>query len=260
MFFNYKSNVYVFDPYVKAKIGPVNIQAELQYWFGDAMKFEEYPWGGMPFMSNVSISALSVFVDATANFGMFNVGGSFAYLSGDDPGTTDKLEGSGRPFSVNTGGLDWNPCLILFNTDLNYWAGNINGHGNALNPFLSNETSVNSEMSNALFFQGRVGVKPTPQLDIQLALSFAMADKKPAYYYDSMMGFWGYNETQPGGTYGTEVDITGNYKITNNLTYMLGVGYLFTGDYFKGRNYNFGAGESKVNDDFIVINKLILNF
>ena len=254
LFFPYMSNVYVIDPYVKAKIGPVNIQAELQYYFGDAMKFEEYPGGGVPWMSNVSISALSVFVDATANFGMFNVGATAAYLSGDDPGTTDKLEGSGRPFAINTGGLDWNPCLILFNTDLNYWAGNINGHGHVLNAFFSNETVVNSEMSNAWFFQGRVGVKPTPQLDVQLALSYAMADKKPGYTNDPM-GFWAIQQTQPGGTYGTEVDITGTYKITNNLTYMLGAGYLFTGDYFKGV-----YPDAKVNDDFIVINKLILNF
>jgi len=262
-FMSYMSNIYVIDPYVKAKIGPVNIQAELQYYFGDMMKFEPYTWlpfPVMPPMANVSVSALSVFVDATANFGMFNVGGTFAYLSGDDPGTTDKLEGSGRPFAINTGGLDWNPCLILFNTDLNYWAGNIYGHGHSLNPFLTNATVVNSEMSNALFFQGRVGVKPTPQWDIQMAVSFAQADKKPAYYYDSMMGFWGDYATQPGGTYGTEIDITSTYKITNNLTYMLGIGYLFTGDYFKGRDYDFGAGGSKVNDDFIFINKLILSF
>jgi hypothetical protein len=262
MFFNYNSNVFVFDPYIKAKIGPVNIQAEAQYWFGNAMKFEETPiWGGMPPMSDVSISALSVFVDATANFGVFNVGGSFAYLSGDDPGTTDKLEGSGRPFAINTGGLDWNPCLILFNTDLNYWAGNIYGHGHSLNnPFLSNATVVNSEMSNAWFFQGRVGVKPTPQLDVQLAVSFAQADKKPAYYY-TMMGFWGPYQAQPGGTYGTEIDLTGTYKITNNLTYMLGVGYLFTGDYFKGVDvWGDSMGGAKVNDDFILINKLILTF
>jgi hypothetical protein len=255
MFFNYNSNVFVIDPYIKAKIGPVNIQAEAQYWFGNAMKFEETPiWGGMPPMSDVSIGALSVFVDATANFGIFNVGASAAYLSGDDPGTKDKLEGSGRPFSVNTAGLDWNPCLILFNTDLNYWSGNIVGHGHSSNPFFSNDTVVNGEMSNAWFFQGRVGVKPTPQLDVQLALSFAQADKKPGYTNDPM-GFWASLQTQPGGTYGTEVDVTGTYKITNNLTYMLGAGYLFTGDYFKGV-----YTDAKVNDDFILINKLILNF
>ena len=36
------------------------------------------------------------------------------------------------------------------------------------------------------------------------------------------------------GNYGWEIDLTGTYKITNNLSYMLGAGYLFTGDIFKG--------------------------
>ena len=43
--------------------------------------------------------------------------------------------------------------------------------------------------------------------------------------------------TYPNGSYGTEIDLTGTYKITDNLSYMLGVGYLFTGDYFKGYDW-----------------------
>jgi len=51
--------------------------------------------------------------------------------------------------------------------------------------------------------------------------SYTQADRKPA-------GF-------SRGTYGIEVDITGTYKITSNLTYMTGFSYLFTGDYVKGK-------------------------
>ena len=240
--YNYLANKYVFNPYVKAKIGPVALQAEVQYWFGDAAKWEDGDQYSLP--ANVSISALSVFVDATANFGMFNVGGTFAYLSGDDPGTKDKVEGSGSMMAINTGGLDWNPCLIMFNTEtLGYWVGPIYGHTNSV---------VNNEMSNAWFGQLRAGVKPTPQWDIMLAASYATADKKPV------------NPTDPGtrtyanGTYGTEIDMTGTYKITNNLSYMLGVGYLFTGDYFKGFDR---AGQGyQIVDDYMLINKLTLSF
>jgi hypothetical protein len=251
----YSSNIYVIDPYVKAKIGPVTLQAEAQYWFGNAIKYE-YGLGGSPlgggyYMNDVSVSAISAFVDATANFGMFYFGGSAAYLSGDDPGTTDKVEGSGSAGMVNSGGLDWNPCLILFNNELNYWAGNVYGH---------TDTVVNNEMSNAWFFQGRVGAKPTPQLDVMMAVSYAMVDKKIATYY-TPLGFYGPSYTNPGGTYGTEVDVTATYKITNNLTYMLGAGYLFTGDYFKGvDNYGRSFGNANVQDDFILINKLTLSF
>ena len=35
---------------------------------------------------------------------------------------------------------------------------------------------------------------------------------------------------------GTEFDVTATYKIYDNLSYMVGAGYLWTGDYFKGAN------------------------
>ena len=97
-------------------------------------------------------------------------------------------------------------------------------------------------MNNAWFFQGRVGVKPTSQSDVMLSLAYARADEKPdSDYVDK--------------AYGWEVDLTGTYKITNNLSYMLGLGYLFTGDYFKGESHS-----NEVQNDFLVINKLTLTF
>jgi hypothetical protein len=78
-----------------------------------------------------------------------------------------------------------------------------------------------------------------------LSLSFAQADKKPAGVAN--------------GTYGTEVDLTGTYKITNNLSYMLGAGYLFTGDYFKG-DESLKGNTHKVDNDYMLINKLTLSF
>jgi len=237
---NFLQNVYVIDPYVKAKIGPVALQAELLYYFGDAAKWEG--GGG----SSISIGALSAFVDATADLGMFYVGGTFAYLSGDDPSTSDKLEGSGMYGAVNVGGANWNPCLIMFNTEtLQYWAGNVNGWSG---------TTVNGQMSNAWFFQGRVGVKPTPQFDAMLSVSYSYADQNTIAVTPFGMPY-GYNANKG---YGTEVDLTGTYKITNNLSYMLGFGYLFTGDHFKGSD--LPGMNMKINDDYILINKLTLSF
>jgi hypothetical protein len=238
----YLVNAYNVVPYFKAQIGPVALQGELNYGFGDAIKGEGMPGGTTGLGTNVSINTLSVFLDATDNLGMVYVGGSFAYVSGQDPNKTDQVQqGAG-----NTGGLDWIPCLILFNTDLDYWAGNVVGHSGSV---------VNGEMQNAWFFQGRVGVKPTPKLDTMLSISYAVADQKSVLDGNGPLG---YGPT-PGGTYGTEVDLTGTYKITNNLSYMLGAGYLFAGDYFKGADTGF-AGGAKVTDDFIFINKLTLSF
>jgi hypothetical protein len=52
------------------------------------------------------------------------------------------------------------------------------------------------------------------------------------------------------------VDVTGIYKITNNLSYMLGAGYLFTGKWFHGRT----IANQPIDNDFLVINKLTLTF
>jgi len=214
---------YMLEPYATAKFGPVSIQAELQYaWSGHFVKFEN----NIP-LSDQKLSNWAGWIDITASFGPVYVGGSFAYVAGDNPDTTDTVEGG-----ILTGGADWNPCLILWNYDRTYWAGSLAGQG----------TSVNSDpMVNAFFYQGRVGVKPIDKLDILASVSYAYADKKPTGYVS--------NE------YGWEVDLTATYKITNNLSYMLGIGYLFTGDYFKGEVAN-----ASVNNDFLVLNKLTLTF
>ena len=220
---NNKKTYLLFTPYTIAKIGPVDIQAEINYATGNYQEYDQ-PSSSI----DVKLDNLSGWIDATAKIDMFYFGGTIAYVSGDDPNTKDRQEGG----TLN-GGQDWNPCLILFNYfDRTYWVGALAG----------NATSTNSgPMSNAWFYQGRAGVKPIADLDIMASLSYANVDKKPAGFV--------------GGTYGTEVDLTGTYKITNNLSYMLGIGYLFTGDYFKGT-----SATSQVGDDYMVINKLTLTF
>jgi hypothetical protein len=222
----YKLVYTLFTPYVIAKIGPVALQAELNYATGKLNDYET-----IPATQDIKLSNLSGWIDATATFGPVYFGGSFAYVSGDDPGTLDKSEGG-----TLSGGRDWNPCLILFSYyDTYRWIGAMRGYHN------SSTGDVNNAMKNAFFYQGRIGFKPIADLDLMASLSYAIADEKPLnYLYDD---------------YGYEVDFVGTYKITNNLSYMLGVGYLFTGDYFK---YNSAA--NKISDNFMVINKLTLTF
>jgi hypothetical protein len=99
-------------------------------------------------------------------------------------------------------------------------------------------------MRNAYFGQLRFGVKPVPKLRLATSVSYAAAHEKPN------VGFGDFDRD-----YGWEVDVTGTYKITNNLSYMLGGGYFFTGDYFQA-----GNDALDLNDDFIIINKLTLAF
>jgi hypothetical protein len=245
----FTANVFVLEPYVIANFGPVKIQAELDYAWGDIKADGPSP---SPYLygNDLKVRNLAGWVDATVTLKQFYFGGTFAYVAGTD---WNKFYSDGTVTGgFLTGGMDWNPTLILFNNERHYWGGAILGNNftSTNMNFLSTQFNLNDTgMYNAWFFQGRAGVRPTDKLDILLSISYATAD----------------NKTLPGGvadvsngTYGTEIDLTGTYKITNNLTYMLGAGYLFTGDYFKGSETTFGP--SDVRDDFMFINKLTLNF
>ena len=222
----YQINQYVFVPYVKAKLGPVALQAEFTYGMGKAPKWEGTNIPGVTV--DADLGAMSGWLDATADLGMFYAGGTFAFMTGDDLGTADKIEGG------LTGGRDWNPCLIMFNNDLNYWAGNINGYA---------ATAMNAPMSNAYFLQGRIGVRPIEKLDLGLSYSWARAEKSRGVGFDNR-------------DYGQEIDFTATYKITNNLSYMLGAGYWMVGKYYQG---NVGVN-NELSDDLLLINKLTLTF
>ena len=222
------TTAHVFEPYVKAKFGPVSVEAEIDYAFGNT-KAED-----LVLNSDVSITSLAVYVNAVADFGMFYGGGTFAYVSGDDPGTLDKAEGG-----FLSGGQDFNPCLIMFNYDyITKWTGQLEGWSGS---------RVGGPMTNAWFGQGKIGVRPIAKLDINASLAYAKADQDGV----------GFSGTYPNKNYGYEIDVTGTYKITNNLSYMLGLGYLFTGDYYKGAAW---GTRMTVKDNYMVINKLTLTF
>jgi hypothetical protein len=223
---NYKAVYYLFTPYAMAKIGPVALQAEVNYAYG---KINDYETPSIN--EDIKLRELTGWLDATATFGPVYFGGTFAYVSGNDPTTANKQEGG-----TLSGGRDWNPCLILFSYYDSYrWAGAIRGWDNTATG------DANNAMKNAFFYQGRIGVRPISALDIMASLSYAKADEKPNGYLED--------------DYGIEMDVTAAYKITNNLSYMLGVGYLWTGDYFKYNN-----ADNKVSDNYMLINKLTLTF
>lgn len=219
----YKQKYHLLQPYVKANIGPVALQAEIGYAFG---KYMEYENAGTT--TGEKADSLAGWIDATATFGPVYVGASFAYAQGDKDANDDKTQ------NILNGGTDWSPTLIMYNEDRATW-------------FSSNFTSsyaatgFGGTMTNAYFYQVRAGVKPVEKLDVMASVSFAQADVTPANYVSK--------------DYGYEIDVTGTYKITNNLSYMLGFGYLITGDYFKGT-----SSANKVKNDYLVINKLTLTF
>ncbi len=220
----YRRNYFLITPYVMAKLGPVAVQGEFNYLTGKDRSED----GGLT--QDVTLENYSGWIDATADFKMFYAGGTFAYVSGNDPGTADKNEGG-----LINGGRDWNPCLIMWNYDRTNWAGALTGW---------NGTQQDTAMANGWFAQLRGGVRPMDKLDIMASVSWAHADKTLSAQWESR-------------DYGYEVDLTATYKITNNLSYMLGGGYLFTGDWYKGINI---GGTNEIQNNFLVLNKLTLTF
>ena len=237
-------NIYVLEPYAIVNIGPAKIQAEIQYAWGNIKADTPPPY---LFGHDLKIDNWAAWVDGTVNVNMFYFGGSIAYVAGND---WNKFNSDGKiRGGFLTGGMDWNPTLLLFNNERYRWAGAIPGNNITSSQMnvLNNQFGLyDTGMYNAWFWQGRVGVRPTDKLDIQASVSYAIADSR----------------TLPNGladavsdVYGTEIDLMGTYKITDNLSYMLGIGYLFTGDYFKGFD-----SAADVRNDYIMLHKLTLTF
>jgi len=222
-------NLYVVSPYFRSKLGPVALEGELHHVFGQYKR-------DLSGFDDRRVEVLNAYLDAQADLGKFYVGGTLAYVSGNDP-NTDVQKRIGLD-----GGDNWNPCLIMWNATRNQWAGALQGHSGLANDGSTVTSTFGTPMMNAWFFQARGGFRPVENLDIGLSLSYANAVVKPT-------NDWLYND------YGWEVDLTGTYKINNNLSYVMGGAYLFTGKFFKG---NSDANE--IQDDYMLLHKLTLTF
>jgi hypothetical protein len=232
---SYVGDIYVVDPYVKATFGKFYVEAEGGWMFGKYAKYEN------PNYTNIDVNAFALYVGAKADFGPAYVGAKFAYISGDDPTTTDKVEGNLTSGMV--AGQVFSPMLMMWNDPLIGTAGKYYGN------LSGTMTSQDQFMDNCFFYNLYAGFKPTPKLDLMANVAYAVADQKPA------------NAAGPGSTryisneYGTEADLTATYKIYDNLSYMVGVGYWWVGDFYKGTSQG-----NKVDNDYIVLHKLTLSF
>jgi hypothetical protein len=157
---------------------------------------------------------------AKGDVGPGYVGGMFAWSQGDDD--PGDTDAKGAIFN----GSDWNPCLILFNDTE---PSSLGWYG-----------TTGAQLQNAYLFQVFGGMTPMEKLSVMASLSYAYADEQLNYVDDEI---------------GTEFDITASYKIYDNLDYTVGFGYLFAGDYYKGTDK-----DNKIDDTYLLMNKLQLNF
>jgi len=212
----YRTVKQILYPYMKATFGPVYVEAELNYIFGKKQEWENAT-------PDVDYQGYGAYLLVSTKVGPATIGGQVGWSKGDDPATADKDEtGPGK-------GADWNPALILDNDDLGTWGGYD----------LNTKESANSA-KGLLLLNIFANYSVTPKFSVGAALTYAKADKVPAN--------WDKDK-------GTEIDFTATYKLYDNLTYMVGAGYLFAGDYYKS-----GVAAAKVDNDYILMNKLTLNF
>ena len=232
-----KVSGWLLTPYFKGQFGPVKVQGELEYFRG---RINGNPgWEDQ----DSDIRALAGYVDAQVAIGPAYVGGLFAYASGVDAakaGPGKKLTGSNfsRDLDLSWGGRDFKPTLILWNEDVYDWAGDV--------------TWTGPGMKNAKLFQLYAGAA-VKDFDFKVAIAHARAVEKNTI--DGYMWRWGGSYRGQGSSYGWELDGTVTYKITNNLSYMVGAGYLWTGKFFEEKGY-----DDKAKNMYLFTNKLTLTF
>jgi len=223
----YTANYHCPMAYMKGTFGPLYVEAEWNYFFG---KDKEYfdPYSG----TDIDRGGMSAYVNAKYTMGPAYVGGQLGWMQGNDPDTTDKNEAG------YSGNADYDPCLILWNSD---YSDSIGSQFGGMGTYAKTTDSI----SNAWIAQVYGGFTPMEKLDLFASLTWAKADETP----------------EAGGKkyvsddYGYEFDITATYKIYDNLEYMVGFGYFVTGDFYKGT-----SDSNEVENNYLIINKLTLNF
>jgi hypothetical protein len=219
------NTVWLLVPYFQAKVGPVFVEGEAAYSYGESDR---------DVGQDVDIRGWAGYLKAQVDLAPVYFGVMGAYVGGDKATTSSKSEASAMG-----GGIGWEPTLILWNYTTATWM-QTPGTGGYTATGAGSYYGV--QMTNAWLGQVFVGIKPIPKLDIYLSYNYALVDQKPAGYKDDFLGH--------------EVDLTATYKIYDNLSYMVGFGYLFVGDYFKGLEVQ----NNKIDDTYLVMHKLTLTF
>ncbi|MEN6465474.1 MAG: hypothetical protein ABFD62_09875 [Syntrophaceae bacterium] len=219
-------NYYEISPFFQAKLGPVDLEGKLYWTTGE---FQQKSTG-----NDLDIDGLSAYLNGKVNVGPAYIGAMFAYIKGDDPNDSDVTVSHG-------GGRDWDPTLMLGNDRFSKWLGgryaNTIGFGT---PSGGVDFRGGWSEQNLWLYQGYVGYSPIPKLSLKASFSYMKQDETRAGFDDHI---------------GNEFDITAAYKIYPNLTYTIGFGYFWAGDYFKGTN-----AAANIDDCYLLMHQLAMTF
>jgi len=205
--------------YFKWTLGDLYLEGEASYFWG-TYEYEDN-------RTDKDITGASWYLYGKYKLGPAYVGGQYGYVEYGKNTATDWETG----YYDNS---DWDPCLILFN----YW---LNIFQNTGADGATSQITSSLGLNNGSLYQVFGGFSPMENLTIHASLSYAVADEKPAGYVDD--------------EYGTEFDLTATWKIVDQLEYMIGFGYLFTGDFYKKDD-----ATTQVEDDYLLMHQLTLSF
>jgi hypothetical protein len=246
----YTCDLYVYSPIIRLKYGIFQFNWEANFVTGWSKKFNDAPPDESSNIKadNVLNSRLNLALDmAPTTLGVY-----FVYNPGDDPNTTDKKEGHYRE------GLDYdrsfNPCLLLWNEDYMHWLGN-DTEGTANTGMMAGNAGargIKTYLDNVWMYQIYGNYNMTPKLNVGASFTYAYADKKLTL---DMMPVSDTNPEFLSNKIGSELDVIMKYKIYDNLEYMIGFAYLWTGDYFKGTNPN-----ARLSNNYLLTHTLTLTF
>lgn len=220
-------------------IGNFYAKGEFSYTFGDWAD-----WENDTIVDDIDIDAMALMLDAGVKFGDLDIGLMYFFLEGqdddDDEMTAYMVQSGGAggaftPYYILTG-----PQTAMLNQDID---------------------SIDQEMAEA--GAHCIGVhadfQVTPKLSVHGAFAYAWADETE--FLGDIIDEDGHTDEREDD-YGWEIDVGVAYKLLDNLTYSLAVGYLDTGDFFAVA-YD-GVGNSYETDDtndiVLVTNTLTMEF
>ena len=224
----YKAKYWLFQPYARGAFGIVYVETEFGFLTG---KKQEYNVESPPTRTNDEYQGWRGYIMASVDLAPAYVGALAFYASGTDINSTTIYAGGAKI------GTDFQPCLILFNYDLGRWNGLLGGQNG-----LTTTTFPAYNNDNVFAWQLFTGVKPLPKLDVKASYTVANMDKDAV-------------ANQISRRIGSELDLSATYKIYDNLSYMVGFGYLWAGDAFMGSNSG-----AQLSNDYLLTHKMTLSF
>ena len=227
--------------YAKVTFGDFYIEGEIQYDFGDWVD-----WENDTVLDDVDIDALALMLDVGAKLGDLDIGLMYFFFEGQDNDDDDMTA-----YMVRSGGVggDFQPYYVLTGPQTAMLNEDLVGNGN-----------IDGEMqaSGVHCLGVHADFQVSPKLAIHGALAYAWADDT-----ESLGDIIDEDGTldERDESYGWELDVGVAYKLLDNLTYELNIGYLDTGDFFEvaylgGADYE----TDDTNDIVLVTNTLTMEF